>query len=90
VGKQPQRTSVGELALPVVYCVARSRGDGWVWHMRLGELALPVAFGRADPAPQLANTVELALLVKAWVNQPGGCGSRRAGPAPHRLQHLGQ
>jgi hypothetical protein len=27
-------------------------------------------------------------MVKAWVSQVQGCGSRRAGPAPHRLQHM--
>lgn len=59
------------------------------------------ASGRASPAPLLAavlmgsalhlgNTVELALMAKAWVNQPQGYENGRAGPVPHRLQHLGE
>lgn len=57
--------------------------------MRVEALALlAIVLGRVDLAPQLGNTVELALVVKAWVNQPCGCESGRAGPTTHRLQHL--
>ena len=40
--------------------------------------SLAVAFWRAGPAPCLGNTVELALMAKALVNQ-----------TPHGLLHLG-
>ena len=55
------------------------------------ELSLPspaAELGRVGLVPPLGNTVELALVTKARVSQPGGCESRRAGPAAHRLQHL--
>jgi len=50
----------------------------------------PVALGEQGTAPYLGNTVELALIVKTQVSQFQRCESRRAGPAPHRLQHLGE
>lgn len=37
---------------------------------------------RHGPSPLLANTVELALMMKAQLSQPPGCESS---PAPHRL-----
>lgn len=55
------------------------------------ELSLPslaAELGRVGLVPLLSNTVELSLVTKARVSQPGGCESRRAGPATHRLQHL--
>lgn len=53
------------------------------------ELSLPLTGRRAAPAPCLGNTVELALTAKAQTSQPLGCESKRAGPAPFQLQHLG-
>lgn len=35
-----------------------------------------VAFRRADPAPQLGNTVEMALIIKAKTSLPQGLRAR--------------
>ena len=45
---------------------------------------------RAGPVPHPGNTMELALMPKALVSQHRGCERGRAGPLPHRLQHLGE
>lgn len=37
--------------------------------------SLVVALRKAGPAPRMGNTVELVLMVKSQVIQPGGCES---------------
>lgn len=59
------------------------------WH--LAELA--AVCERLGPASLLDNTVELSLVymaLGAQVSKPQGWKSGRAGPAPQKLQHVGE
>lgn len=76
----------GEI-VPSLPLASRIAGPGV---MRVGELAcssLAVVLRRADPAPHLGSTVELALVARAWVSQPDGHESRGAGSGSCQMQH---
>jgi hypothetical protein len=68
--------------------------DSWPWGHECGRAisvpSLAVALQRVGPESLLGNIMELALMVKAWVSQPQGYESWRAGLVPYRLQHLGE
>jgi hypothetical protein len=59
----------------------------------LSPSAAPAVAGRTSPAPLQPLPVALRRAGpdgKGWVSQPRACESSRAGPAPHRLQPLGE